>query len=251
MSDLISVIITTKNRKFLLERALYSVLNQTYQNIEIIIVDDGSTDGTEEYIKKIFLKNKKIKFLRNENSRGACYSRNKGISFAKGLFISGLDDDDTYSPRRLEILMNNYSDKFSFICSHALNIYDDYVEKEKEKMRIIDYSDILKTNFVGSQVLVKRERMIKVGLFDETFQASQDHDMWCRLIKKYGPALKLQENLYNCYVDSSITRVSEKKVLGLKQFYEKHKDDMTVYIKLFNFLRLIKMYFNKYNLIGR
>jgi hypothetical protein len=142
-------------------------------------------------------------------------------------------------------MLNNYSDEYSFICSHATKYYDNNSRKEKEKKSLIKYNDILKTNLVGSQVLIKKERLINSGYFDEDFQASQDHDMWCRVIKKYGSAKKLNHYLYKCNIDSSIDRISNKKIFGLRQFYNKHKKDMNIYIKAFNFLRLIKMYLNR------
>jgi len=97
----VSVIITTKNRKNYLKQAIDSVLSQTYKNIEIIIVNDGSDDGTNDYLKK-FLNNEKILIITNETSMGANYCRNLGIKNSKGDYLAFLDDDDFWDKDKLK-----------------------------------------------------------------------------------------------------------------------------------------------------
>lgn len=96
---LVSVYIPTRNRSKLLHRAVHSVLEQSYDNFEVIIVDDGSTDETYTIAKELENQNKNIIVLRNEIARGACVSRNLAISHSKGEYITGLDDDD-YSKKK-------------------------------------------------------------------------------------------------------------------------------------------------------
>lgn len=98
--ELISVVIPTYNRGFIIENSIRSVLNQTYKNIEVIIVDDGSTDNTEEVIKSI--NDKKIRYFKLKVNRGACYARNYGVSKAKGKYIAFQDSDDIFLPGKLE-----------------------------------------------------------------------------------------------------------------------------------------------------
>ena len=93
VNPLITVIVTTFNRKVLLKRAPDSVINQTYQNIEIILVDDCSSDRTEEFIKSYKENYNNIFYFRNDKNRGLSYSRNYALSKAKGEFITHLDDD--------------------------------------------------------------------------------------------------------------------------------------------------------------
>lgn len=244
----VSVVITTKNRKIELDRAIESVIHQTYENIEIIIVDDGS--DCEYYNYTLNTYSGKCIILRNEVSKGACNARNKGIDAATGVFIAGLDDDDEFTPDRIYTLVNEFlkyeNDKSlkepSLICSHAVNINDDGSRLyEKKKKPIITEAMMLKTNFVGSQVLVKKAIIQSSGLFDESLIASQDHDMWLRIIEKHGPGIKLSSSLYICHDSKGVSRVSNKKLLGLIQFYRKHKNKMNLWQKLFNLLRGIKM----------
>lgn len=241
---LISVLITTKNRKDELIRAVKSVILQTYKNIEIIVIDDGSDISVyKDIINYDFDYN--VVFIRNDNSKGACFSRNKGIEISNGEFITGLDDDDEYHPERIEKLYNEYKraiNKPSLVCCYAKNIDDDgNIRYEKKRKRELTYSDMLKTNCVGSQALVKKDLIENIGMFDIELVASQDHDMWCRIIKSYGNAIKIEEYLYICHDSKLLTRISNKKAHGLIQFYNKHKVDMSIYIKVFNLVRLLKM----------
>src|SRR5699024_3118133 len=113
---LVSAIITTHNRAVLLKRAVLSVVNQTYENIEIIIIDDGSVDNTPKVVEKLQDKHE-IVYLRHEKSQGAPAARNLGIRQAKGLFVAGLDDDDEWMPKRIEKMVEAYNDKWAYITS--------------------------------------------------------------------------------------------------------------------------------------
>ncbi|HHS9996570.1 TPA: glycosyltransferase family 2 protein, partial [Klebsiella pneumoniae] len=90
---LVSVYITTCNRLDKLKRAVRSVQEQTFENIEILICDDASTDGTEKYVQELIREDNRIRYFRNQTSKGACAARNLGIFNAKGQYITGLDDD--------------------------------------------------------------------------------------------------------------------------------------------------------------
>ena len=97
---LISVIIPTYNRGSLILGAVNSVLNQTYRNIELLVVDDCSTDNTSQILEN--LKDSRIKYIRLEKNSGACTARNKGIEYASGEFIAFNDSDDLWLPEKLE-----------------------------------------------------------------------------------------------------------------------------------------------------
>ena len=102
----VSIIIPTYNRAHLIGRAIQSVLNQTYQNFEIIVVDDGSTDNTEEMIKEFQKHDKRIKYIRHEKNRGGAAARNTGIKVARGEYIAFQDSDDEWLPEKLEKQMD-------------------------------------------------------------------------------------------------------------------------------------------------
>lgn len=223
---LISAIITTKNRADLLPRAIDSVLNQTYQNIEIIVIDDGSTDQTPAIIAE-YQKEHSITLIQNKKSVGACRARNQGIERAQGEFIAGLDDDDQWLPKRISTLVENYDDSFSCITSN-----DRMISSGRSvvwhKTEQITMDDLLYSNSVGNQVLAKKQRIVDVGGFDESLQAAQDYDLWIRLCEQFGPVKVVQKPLQNIYNETSADRISNPKaqLAGYLAFYQKHKDKM-------------------------
>lgn len=113
---LVTVYIPTYNRVDLLKRAVESVQAQTYQNLEIIIVDDCSTDFTHQYLQQLANEDKRVKYFIKEKNSGACVSRNIAIENATGEFITGLDDDDFFLESRIDEFMKKrqYLNKYTF-----------------------------------------------------------------------------------------------------------------------------------------
>jgi len=223
----VSVYVPTHNRLELLKRAMLSVQSQSYEDWELIVVDDASTDGTWDYLQS--LTDERIKVLRNDQAKGACASRNRAIEMASGEFVTGLDDDDEFTPNRLERLLEVYDDRYAFICSGFYWITEQNSKPTLCQSRAISLSAQLHVNHATNQVLVKRDRMLAVGGFDESFVALQDYDCFTRLIKAYGPAYRLGEPLQNIYVEHGGARISnqQRTLTGFKQFLDKHQADMT------------------------
>lgn len=225
---LVSAVITTHNRADLLPRAIESVLAQTYADLEIIIVDDGSDDETEKVIRGHLGKFPHIRHLKNDIPRGACAARNYGIREARGEFIAGLDDDDEWLPRRVEVLMENFRDEYAYVCSRDWIVYRDRVE-QREKKTVITLKSMLYRNVTGNQILTRRERILAVGGFDESLTSGQDYDMWLRLLERYGSARMVPQPLQKVYRDHLGERVSisRGKIKGDWRLYNKHKEKMT------------------------
>ena len=223
---LVSVYMPTKNRHALLQKAIDSVYAQTYSNIELIVCDDGSTDETPAYLKTLQTNEtiRYIKVLTNSTSKGACNARNKAISVATGQFITGLDDDDTFLPKRLELLTKAYDPRYAFICSAM--IWDNG-HKQKvidKKAGIYSLEKQLSYNEATTQILVEKKRVIKVGCFDENFVACQDYDLWTRLIIKFGPFKRIAEPTYTINNTDATQRMTAnpKSAKGYEQFHSKH-----------------------------
>ena len=117
---LVTVYIPTHNRCQLLKRAVDSVLKQSYQHIELIIVDDASVDDTEYYLSELVTQHANIRFFKQKHAKGACVARNIAINDAKGELITGLDDDDEYLPERIADLVANYDEGYAFVCTGFL-----------------------------------------------------------------------------------------------------------------------------------
>lgn len=225
--ELVTVYIPTHNRRKLLERAVSSVHKQTYLNIELIIIDDGSSDTTWEYLNEIT--DDKIKVFRHEQPLGACSARNLAIKHAKGKYITGLDDDDEFQPTRIKNLVKNYDEKYAFICTGFLWDYGKKSRAVDSSKKIITLDDQLNYNYATNQVLVETKRLRGIGGFDESFVACQDYDTWTRLIKKYGCAKRISGASYIIHRGDNVTRITEPTnwLNGHKQFMDKHSSVMT------------------------
>lgn len=208
----VSVYVPTHNRVDLLKRAVNSLLSQSYDNIEIVICDDGSTDDTYEYLKSIECE--KVIVIRNLEPKGACYSRNLCIRASSGNFITGLDDDDYFDTHRVKRLLNKALEldkknvPYSFIFGD-LNIFTCKGIERRGVRSLVSEKDIFEKNYIGNQVFVRSEKILNVGLFDESLPAMQDYDLWIRLIEKYGDAYSIINSGYNLDISHAHERISK------------------------------------------
>jgi len=220
----VSVIIPTHNRAEFLRSAITSVLNQTFQNFEIIIIDDASKDHTREVIAHF--NDARIKVIHNQVSKGAAGARNVAIMNSNCEYTAFLDDDDEWLPEKLKIqtyLLDNSPLEVGGVCTACFTI-----EKVSGRVLSIDnpeMSDLSKGNFITtSSILLRRECFEKCGLFDESMPTSSDYDMWIRISKTFS--FKFIKNaLVKYYIHkNSLTFDYEKKTRGLEIIFEKHDD---------------------------
>jgi len=224
---LVSAIIPTHNRAELLKRAIQSVLDQTWENMEIVVVDDASGDDTPHVLQSLTDQHKNLTVIRNNKSKGAPASRNIAIKNAKGDFIAGLDDDDVWRPKRIELLMEEFQEGYSAVTS---NDRMDFGEKEIvwKKKPVITLDDLLYYNQVGNQVLTKKEYLQQIGGYDETLQSAQDYDLWIRLAHDFGPIKTAPHTLQvvNMSDERESITTSENQIDGYIACFEKHRDKM-------------------------
>lgn len=191
MMPKISAIIPTYNRPEMLLSAVGSVLNQTFQDFELIVVDDAS-GGQIQDILTVF-NDPRIKYIRHKANRGEAASRNTGIIHSQGEFIGFLDDDDQWLPGKLRLqfdLLEKSSPKIGGVYSSFFTIdmengitLGQWVPKKRGDI----YEDMKLDNFVGttSTVLLRRECFNRAGLFDEDIAYGLDYDMWIRISKEF------------------------------------------------------------------
>lgn len=208
----------------MLEAAVQSVIEQTFRDFELLIVDDGSADDTDEFLQVAAKHDQRIRTFRFEYSRGAPAARNWAITNARGRFITGIDDDDLMLPRRLEQLLSANPSKWSLVCSGLLLEKSGVRRPLHPRRRIIDINDIYHYNLVGNQAMMLTQRAREIGGFDETFVASQDYDFWTRLIERFGPALRLATPSYVMRTTASKQRIthSSRFAEGARQYTAKH-----------------------------
>ncbi|KAA8999858.1 glycosyltransferase [Affinibrenneria salicis] len=231
-NEKVSVYITTFNRKNKLLRALRSVQDQTHKNIEILICDDASTDGTELMVLEEKKKDNRIKYLRNIDNKGACASRNNGIVNATGKFITGLDDDDEFSLDRIEFFLNHWDDKYSFLCCNFMDVYEnEFIKKHYKSFRnykVFSYKDLLFANKASNQIFTLTSRLKAIDGFDIRVKRLQDWDTWLRLSFRFGPFIRYTKSNYFMYHDHNLSekRVSQNDSLtnALATLLERNKD---------------------------
>lgn len=186
-SRLVSVIIPTYNRATVLEHAIESVLDQTYQNLELLIVDDGSTDHTRQVVEKY---QDQITYLFQAN-HGPAAARNSGIQNSQGDLICFLDSDDRWMKNKLavqiELMLSNpevklcYTDEVWIRRGIRIN-----QKKVHRKYSGWIYQQCLPLCIISpSSVMIRRDVFDRVGLFDETMIVCEDYDLWLRISRVY------------------------------------------------------------------
>lgn len=187
---LVSVLITTHNRCQLLERAISSVRNQSYRNLEIIIIDDNSVDGTETLIKSLMRLDSRIKYLKIGalESKGGNYARNSGIRLSSGKVIAFLDDDDEWREDKIELqvefLMNNRDVKAISTDLEYVYVIDgkEYATYSNLKINRKPYDFFVSSWLnVTSTMMIYRDVMLEIGGFDENIPAMQEIEMSYRV----------------------------------------------------------------------
>jgi glycosyltransferase involved in cell wall biosynthesis len=194
MKPLVTSIIPAFNREEYIAEAIESVLNQTYRNIEIIVIDDGSTDNTSRILSSY---NGKIKYFRQPNS-GASAARNSGISKAAGDFISFLDSDDLWEKNKISLQMECFENNPGIdICLCNTKIFSE------KKITNFDQKYIIATPYHLCSILIKKEVLKRVGYFKTNLKSGEDTDFFLR-IKEMGIPLKiLQDKLVNIRIHAN------------------------------------------------
>jgi len=184
---LVSIIIPTRNREVRISAAIDSVLNQTQQNFELIVVDDGSTDATQEVLRAY---GSRITCLRIDPA-GPSAARNRGIAAAQADLIAFLDSDDIWLPRKLEQQLAHHSSNGDILVSQTREVWmrNGVRVNARAKHRMHSgwiYEHCLPLCIVSpSSVMIHRTVFDHVGLFDESMPACEDYDLWLRIAPHY------------------------------------------------------------------
>ena len=227
---LVSIYIPTHNRCSLLKRAVESVVNQTYSNIELIIVNDASSDETKAYLEQLSTScDIPIQVFHQTTAKGACAARNIAIANAQGKYITGLDDDDEFLPHRIERLVTEFDPNFSLVCTGFRWQHGNKYTKVDSTSKTITLNTELDYNYCSNQVLTLTERFKSVGGFDESLVACQDYDMWTRLIEQFGSAKRISGDSYIIHRGDDVTRITDCSnwLKGHDQYMAKHGNKMS------------------------
>lgn len=235
-SPTISVIIPCYNGEKFIAEAIKSVLNQTYKEFEIIVVDDGSIDGTRTQVEP-YLTNRRIKFIQHNGNKGIAAARNTGITHSRGEFITFLDQDDLWLPEKLEKqikVMLCGQEKPGLVFTGMLEIKEDGTTQKKPRkdklppnINSLSQKKVTESLFMYNFIplitaMVRRECFDKVGLMDESIKGgADDYDICLRIADKY----KVK------YIDTvlAVHRIHEANYSNDERFFY---DNMTITSKM-------------------
>ena len=225
----VSVIIPTHNRAHVVDRAIGSVLRQTYQNFEIIVVDDASTDSTEEVVKRFG--DSRIRYLRHEQNYGAPWARNSGAKVARGEYLAFLDSDDVWYPKLLErqlAVLVSLPPAVGMICCGM-------IRKEGNSCRVLipgtrglgfDNNLIHGNGICTSSFVVRKTAFQAVEGFDVKFSSFQDFDFLLRMTAKYQVAA-INEVLMEYHLgNDSISLNMDSKARGFDRIIDIYRSDI-------------------------
>ena len=227
-NPLISVVIPTYNRPDFLKEAIKTVLNQTYKNLEILVIDDASDVNNQKGIN--YFGDNRIKYFKNEERKGAPYSRNVGIKKSNGEFIAFLDDDDEWEPNKLEEQLKAFDNsKVGLVVCHSLDkrFGSERISKPPE---CITYEDLLKSFNLSStsSYLVRKKVLNKIGYFDLDLPSGQEYDVALRISKYYAvktiPKVLMMQNAS----EGQISENWAKKIKGIMAMYKKYSNEYKI-----------------------
>ncbi|TAJ43693.1 glycosyltransferase family 2 protein [Methanofollis fontis] len=264
MNSCVSVIIPTYNRGNRITNAIDSVLNQTYRNIELIIVDDGSTDNTEDIVSMYINKDERVKYIKHEYNKGGSSARNTGIKHSYGQYVCFLDSDDKWLPSKLEcqlIHLGRKGSDYAAIYCEAVNnkkaLTSVLFEFSRRKLPREGGFELIKSVFLnnvrhtGSTLLIHRDAILAMGGFDETFKRHQDREFLITFLRDQKLAYLDQPLVI---LDKGERDLSPEVLIEVKQkFFKKFEREIDYFemngvpISLLQYLELSGFCFKKDN----
>jgi glycosyltransferase involved in cell wall biosynthesis len=225
---LISVILPTRDRMPLLRRAVTSVRAQSERHFELIVVDDGSTDGTQAYLERLAAEDARVRVARNAMPLGGSGARNEGVRLSRGAWIAFIDDDDEWLPRKLERQLETLAANPAAVACSCSYI----VRSAAGRSRVLavrgnaTLQQLLTRNWLGgaSACLCSSEALRRIGALDARLKSAQDLDLWVRLRQEGAVAVCAEPLLvHHAHAGSRITTNTQSQYLGVRRFYLKHR----------------------------
>lgn len=227
----ISVIIPTYNRAATIRRSIMSVLGQTIEELELIVVDDCSTDDTAQIVRSI--PDKRLKYVCLEKNSGACVARNRGIELAEGDLIAFQDSDDEWVRNKLEVQLAAMKENGADICSCCVRRHYPgehgkvivWPEPGKIKEGFLTHVQIRRRSYMSTQTIVAKREVFVGHKFDPKLKKSQDYDWGIRASKDHSVYFTTQVLVEQYLQKDSITVGGAGKIVEAMQYLlNKHRD---------------------------
>ena len=221
----VNVIIHTYNNERFIAETVESVLNQTYKEYEIVVVDDGSVDGTRDALIPYM---QKIRYHYKENG-GIASAKNAGISLSETEFVAFLDHDDLWVPDKLQLQMEHFNEnpQIGLVYAKYTSFRDGKELRTKPEKGYSGwiFKELLSKSFIQtSTVVVKRECLDAVGPYDETFSLGDEYDMFLRIARKFQCG----------FVDKGLTRYRVHDTNASNNDFLFDNENLGVYKKIYN-----------------
>lgn len=219
IEGLVSVVTPVYNAEEVIERTIDSVIHQTYENWELILVDDCSKDNSANLIKKMAQNEIRIKYVKLEQNSGAAVARNRGIDMATGKYIAFLDADDYWLEDKLQRELDLMKEKdcaFVYAATQMIDLHDEKIGDYTPVPEWTDYNHLLKQTVIAtSTVLLDMDR---IGVFSMPLRRSgQDYATWLMLLRRIDKAYGINEPLTLYRI--SPKSLSSNKFKSIKQVY--------------------------------
>ena len=250
----VSVLMPVYNAEKYLIEAVDSILNQTFKDWELVIINDGSTDSSRQLLAQI--DDKRVTIIDNEQNLGLIDTLNKGLGFCRGQYIARMDADDISMPKRLEkqvLFLDKYPDHI--MCGTNALVIDNN-GKITGKIRNLSDNEFLQINllfsnpFVHPSTMIRREILAK-NLFDKEYKHIEDYELWCRIATQ-GKIANLKDNLllYRWH-DSNISVINADTQVNVKREINKRQLERLGLIPDDNELYAHNITFNLYHLSSK
>ena len=220
MNDLVSIIVPVFNRRSAIREALESILKQTYEHWEALVVDDGSTDGTAQVVEEYSRADSRVRLLRHGQRKGAQAARNTGIRDAQGEWIAFLDSDDQWLPCSLEVRLRALRERaVSVVHSECYVLRPESTQPDRfgvPAMRGQVYRELLRSpGPVFPSLLVSKEALSHIDYLDENLASYQEWDTAIRLAKHYCYGFVEEPTfVYDCRGTDTISKDALRNALG-------------------------------------
>lgn len=224
VSPTVSIVTPTYNSHQFIDETIDSVVNQTFPDWELILVDDGSSDSTVEIIKRWQDKDSRIRLLTNEQNLGPGPSRNRAVENSRGRYIAYLDSDDVWLPAKLETQLDHlkkHGATFSFTSYELVDEQSRLLGRQVTAPQALSYDDLLKNTVIGC-LTVMIDSSKSPPLVMPSIPSRQPLVLWLKILKETGPAVGLDEILARYRVRAG--SISSNKIQAAKQVWRVYRE---------------------------
>lgn len=220
---MISIIVPTYNRAKEIPKCIKSILSQTYEDFELLIIDDGSTDNTQEVVGEY--QDKRIRYIKNTTLKhGVSVARNIGIRECKGEYITFNDSDDVFYPDKLERQKMFLENEKADVTFCAVRKNQEIIPDKKFDQKDCTLERILEASFTTTQALFGKAECFKICMFDEKISRNVDWELVIRLVKDYKVIFQKEVLAELIFTEVSISANPNNAVISMNYILDKYRE---------------------------